>query len=113
MTEPTPPPIDSPVVRELVARVHAGDTDGFLAMFTPGGSVDDWGRVFTGPDEIRRWSDVEFIGARGRMTDIVESRDGNDVVVTTDWVSEHHTGPSRFQFTLSGDRVSRMTIREG
>jgi hypothetical protein len=50
-------------VQAAIDAANAGDIEQFLALFGPGGSVDDWGRTFTGPGEIRSWSDAEFIGA--------------------------------------------------
>ena len=49
-------------VAGALAAANANDTAAFLACFTPDGVVDDWGREFRGPDEIRAWSDQEFIG---------------------------------------------------
>jgi hypothetical protein len=40
-------------VRGAIAAVNAGDTEGFVGTFAHDGVVDDNGRRFTGPDEIR------------------------------------------------------------
>ena len=50
-------------VAAAIDAANANDTAAFLACFIPDGVVDDWGREFRGPDEIRVWSDREFIGA--------------------------------------------------
>jgi hypothetical protein len=56
---------DLPVpVRAAIDAANANDTDAFLACFPPDGVVDDWGREFAGYDEIRGWSDREFIGVK-------------------------------------------------
>lgn len=105
MTAQLPPPVAA-----FVETVNAGDTVGFLDSFTPNGVVDDWGRRFCDREAIRAWSDREFIGADGRMT-VTDVATGDDTVeVTADWRSTHANGPSRFDFTLVGDKIALMRI---
>ncbi|MFE9243932.1 nuclear transport factor 2 family protein [Nocardiopsis sp. NPDC006938] len=100
-------------VAAFVDAVNAHDEQAFLDAFTPDGVVDDWGREFRGRAAIRAWSDVEFIGARG-VLDVRSSEPTEDgVTVVGDWRSEHANGLSSFAFTVVGDRIARMTIREG
>ena len=54
-------------VASFIDAVNAHDEAAFLNAFTDNGSVDDWGRVFTGREQIKAWSDKEFIGARGTL----------------------------------------------
>jgi hypothetical protein len=98
-------------VAAAVDAANANDTAAFLACFTPNGVVDDWGREFRGPDEIRDWSDREFIGVRVSLevTD-VEQEDGA-TIVTAAVGGDGFNGPSHFTFDVEGDRVTRMTIR--
>jgi hypothetical protein len=98
------------LAQTFVDTVNAGDTTGFLAMFDDGGYVDDWGRKFNGPVDIRRWSDIEFIGARGQMTAVHITERGNTVTLVAQWTSDQHTGPSRFVLRTRSDRVTSMTI---
>jgi hypothetical protein len=102
--------LPDPVAAALEAA-NANDTAAFLACFTPDGVVDDWGREFRGPDEIRVWSDREFIGVHVSLdvTD-VEQEDGATTVTATVG-GEGFNGPSHFTFIVDGDRVARMTIR--
>lgn len=62
---------------------------------------------------IKKWSDEEFIGARGILTPEEVSDDGDVVTVVGDWRSNHANGRSSFTFDVDGDSISRMTIREG
>jgi len=109
MTTPTlPEPVSS-----FFEAVHSQDEDAFLGAFTDDGSVDDWGRVFTGRAQIKAWSDKEFLGSAGRLAvQSVEAEDGR-VTVVGDWSSSYANGRSAFTFDLLGDRIRRMTIREG
>jgi SnoaL-like domain len=98
-------------VAAAIDAANANDTAAFLACFAPDGMVDDWGREFRGPDEIRAWSDREFIGVHVSL-DVteVEQEDGATTVTATVG-GEGFNGPSHFTFAVDGDRVTRMTIR--
>jgi NAD(P)-dependent dehydrogenase (short-subunit alcohol dehydrogenase family) len=106
MTEPRLP---APV-RQAVDATNAGDLDAFLALFTPDGAVDDWGRVFTGSDAIRAWSDAEFIGKQVTLTLTGSRTDGDTTTISTQVGGNGFNGPSDFAFTLDGDRISLMRI---
>ncbi|SNY74487.1 nuclear transport factor 2 family protein [Paractinoplanes atraurantiacus] len=100
-----------PQVERALDAANANDTDAFLAAFTDDGVVDDWGREFRGAEAIRGWSDNEFIGKQVvlRVSDV--SKKGDDTTVTAEVGGNGFNGPSHFTFRVSGDRVSRMTIR--
>ncbi|SEE90776.1 nuclear transport factor 2 family protein [Ruania alba] len=100
-------------VGSFIETVNAHDENGFLEAFTTDGFVDDWGRVFTGRDQIKGWSDKEFIGATGVLTPTSVTVDGDLITVVGDWRSTHANGLSRFEFRVSGDQLASMTIREG
>lgn len=97
-------------VQQLVDAVNAGDTEGFLDAFSGPGVVDDWGRVFSGRDAIRGWSDREFVGARGTLTPTSVMPGDGEVTVDGEWASTHFNGPSRFAFSYDDDGVTRMRI---
>lgn len=99
-------------VNGFIEAVNGGDTDRFLAFFPDDGVVDDWGRQFRGHEEIRGWSDREFVGAKGTLTPTAVQQDGDTVTVDGDWASNHFTGPSRFVFTVAGDQVREMRITD-
>ena len=100
-------------VATFLERVNAHDGEAFLDAFTPAGAVDDWGRTFTGREQIKTWSDKEFIGSRGVLT-VEEVRvAGDEVTVVGDWRSNHANGRSKFVFDVAGDKLAKMTIREG
>jgi hypothetical protein len=105
----TTPDLPEPV-RAAVAAVAALDTDAFLAAFGDDGAVDDWGRVFRGPDAVRGWSDAEFIGKLVTL-DITAVRTEGDVVTVSAQVGgQGFNGPSDFAFTVDGDHVALMRI---
>ncbi|GAA0037355.1 nuclear transport factor 2 family protein [Brevibacterium metallidurans] len=105
-------PIPQPVA-DFIDIVNAHDDAGFLAAFSPEATVDDWGRTFTGRDEIKAWSDTEFIGSKPTLTPEQVDVDGNAVTVIGDWRSNHANGRSAFTFITSGHEITSLTIREG
>jgi len=109
MTAPTVP---EPIAG-FIDAVNRHDEQAFLDAFTPDGSVDDWGRVFTGRDEIKAWSDNEFIGARGTLADEEVGADDGTATVVGDWRSTHATGRSRFTCEGTGELRTGRTIRAG
>jgi hypothetical protein len=103
--------VPAPVAR-LLRAANANDINAFLAGFTDDGVVDDWGREFAGADEIRSWSDNEFIGKRVSLDVRDVEHDGATTIVTAQVGGDGFNGPSHFSFEVQGDRVARMTIRE-
>lgn len=100
-------------VASFIDAVNRHDEEAFLDAFTDEGFVDDWGRIFTGRDAIKGWSDKEFIGARGTLTPEEVTQDGDTVTVVGDWRSSWANGRSSFAFGIAGDELASMTIREG
>ncbi|QIV85453.1 nuclear transport factor 2 family protein [Mycolicibacterium frederiksbergense] len=101
-----------PEVRALIDAVNLGDTDAFLAAFTPHLSVvDDWGRKFHGAQDIRSWSDAEFIGKEVRLKVIhFYSTADAEVTVIAEVGGNGFNGPSTFAFRVSDDKVAEMQI---
>lgn len=101
-----------PQVRNLIDATNRGDTDAFLATFIPyQGVVDDWGRKFHGPEDIRRWSDTEFIGKRVSLNVVhFYMTDDNECVVIAQVGGDGFNGPSTFTFRLAGGMVTEMRI---
>jgi hypothetical protein len=103
--------LPEPVARALSAA-NVNDTEAFLAAFVDDGVVDDWGREFVGPAEIRSWSDREFIGRRVMLEILAVEQRGDETVVSAQVGGDGFNGPSHFAFLVDGDRVARMTIRQ-
>lgn len=103
------PTLPEPVAR-LLAAANSGDTDGFLDTFAPDGTVNDWGRVFTGRDEIQAWSDAEFIGVDVTLDVIAEITTGEYTTITATVGGGGFNGQSHFSFTVEDDLVREMTI---
>jgi hypothetical protein len=102
--------LPEPVAAALNAA-NANDIAAFLACFTPDGLVDDWGREFRGPDEIRAWSDREFIGVNVSLDVTDVEQDHEATTVTANVGGDGFNGPSHFTFHVRDAHVTRMTIR--
>ena len=103
------PTLPEPINR-FVEAVNHGDTEAFLAFFPERGVVNDEGRRFVGHEAIRRWSDREFIGAKGRMTVTGVKQTRNEIRITADWKSSYYTGASRFVFLVDGEQIREVRI---
>lgn len=97
-------------VQRVLAAVHTLDADAFVAAFAPDGFVDDWGRQFRGPEQIRSWSDSEFIGKRVTFTATHVSTPGNPITIATQVGGDGFNGPSHFTFDVQDDQIASMTI---
>ncbi|GAB3304621.1 nuclear transport factor 2 family protein [Epidermidibacterium keratini] len=100
-------------VASFIDAVNRHDDNAFLDAFTNGGAVDDWGRTFTGRNEIKAWSDHEFIGSDGVLTPEEVFDEDGELVVVGDWRSNHANGRSKFAFAIEGEQIAKMTISEG
>ncbi|WP_327172746.1 nuclear transport factor 2 family protein [Streptomyces sp. NBC_01336] len=99
-----------PIVNASLEAANAHDTDAWLMTFSPGGAVNDWGRVFTGHDAMRDWSDTEFIGANVDLR-VTELRKQDDSITLTAQVGgDGFNGLSHFEFTVQDERITLMRI---
>jgi hypothetical protein len=115
MTNDSPPDPALPTpVRRLLDAVERGDSDAFAELFGTDGAVDDWGRVFVGRDQVRGWSDREFIGLRGRLMVHHQSMQPPPVLIVTIGTDGGYNGPSTLTFTLSpdGEGIERMAMTD-
>lgn len=100
-----------PLIDQFVAAVNASDEAAFLSFFDEStGLINDWGRKFVGHSEIKRWSDKEFIGAKGRMTPQRVETDGNTITLWAGWKSEFYSGDSKFVFIVDENKIKEMRI---
>jgi ketosteroid isomerase-like protein len=98
-------------VAELIEAANANDTDAFLASLTGDAVVDDWGREFKGLEEIRGWSDREFIGVKVSLDVTGVEQNDDATTVTAEVGGQGFNGPSHFTFQVHDDHVACMTIR--
>jgi hypothetical protein len=105
MASEMPPPVAA-----VLDAANSGNIEQFLDCFASDGSVDDWGRIFSGRQAIRDWSDREFIGAQVSLEVMKQSADGETAVVTTQVGGSGFNGEGTFTFTTEGAVIRQMRI---
>jgi len=99
-----------PAIRRMIDATNRGDDDAFLDAFAQDATIDDWGRTFTGPDEIAGWNARENIGVHSHIEATSVERRAEEIVVGVQVTGEGYNGGGAFTFTLAGDRIARMVI---
>jgi hypothetical protein len=99
-------------IMRFIETTNAANPNGFVAAFTADASLDDWGRVFTGHDAIRRWDRSDNIGVQTRFELLtVEPGDAQDTYVAVIRVSGNgHNGTGPMVFTLRDDLIAGLRI---
>jgi len=99
------------VIRDAIDAANGHDTDAFLACFAEDGAVDDWGSLYRGHDEIRTWSNREFIGVGVILADVVGARESESrIAIRTRVGGNGYNGSGTFTFTVKDDLVTLMHI---
>jgi methionine aminopeptidase len=99
-----------PAIRQMIDATNRGDSDAFLDAFAADGVVDDWGRTFTGHDEIAGWNARENIGVHSHIDVTGIERDGDTVKIGVAVSGDGYNGGGAFTFQLAGDKIARMVI---
>jgi len=100
-----------PAIRQLFDATNRGDSEAFVDAFAADGVVDDWGRTFTGREQIAGWNRRENIGVNSHIEITRVERDGDAIQVGVAVSGDGYNGGGAFTFTLAGDgKVARMVI---
>jgi hypothetical protein len=99
-----------PAIRQMIDATNSADDEAFLGAFADDATIDDWGRTFTGREEIAGWNDRENIGVHSHIEATSVERRGEEIVVGVQVTGEGYNGGGAFTFTLAGDRIARMVI---
>jgi len=104
------PELEAPIAAMLDAT-NRGDPDGFLAAFADDAVLVDWGRTFTGKDEIARWDANENIGVQSHVEATSVQVDGSTSVVGVQVSGNGYNGGGSFAFETGGGLIRRLEIR--
>jgi hypothetical protein len=99
-----------PPIRQMLDATNRGDSDAFLAAFADDAVLEDWGRTFTGREEIAGWNARENIGVNSQIEVTGVDRSGDEVRVGVSVSGDGYNGGGAFTFRLAGDRIARMVI---
>jgi hypothetical protein len=97
-------------VQRMVDATNAGDTEAFLASFTADAYVEDWGRGFTGRDEIASWNQTDNIGKRAHFEVLKSTGTAPHYVVTLKVTGGGYNGAGDIEFETAGNLIKRMII---
>ena len=100
-----------PPIRAMFDATNAEDSTAFVESFAEDAVLVDWGRTFTGPEEIATWNANENIGVHSRIDVTGVQREGSTTVVGVSVSGEGYDGGGSFAFQTAGGRITRMEIR--
>jgi hypothetical protein len=99
-----------PPIRAMLDATNRGDVEGFLDAFAADAVLDDWGRTFTGRDEIAGWNARENIGVNSHIETTGVTRDGDRIRVGVSVTGDGYNGGGAITFQLDGDKIARVVI---
>ena len=101
-------------IQAFVDTTNAGDSAAFVQTFTEDAFLSDWGREFRGHEGVAEWDRSDNIGKRSHFELLqVKPGLGDQQFVATVVVSgDGFNGTGDLEFTLRGDRVSRLVIEQ-
>lgn len=107
------PSSDVPIaIRAFVDTTNAGDSEGFVQVFTEDAFLSDYGREYHGRQGVADWDRTDNIGEESHF-DLLGCKAGatsQEVVATVMVTGNGFTGTSDLVFTLRGDEISRLVI---
>lgn len=100
-----------PAVQRMIDATNAGDSEAFVAAFTPDADLVDWGKAFEGSDEIAGWNESDNIGRHSHFEVVDVVAEDQVWIVTLEVTGGGFNGESGFRFELADDLISRMEIQ--
>jgi hypothetical protein len=97
-------------IQRMIDATNSADTEAFLASFTADAYLSDWGRGFTGRDEIAKWNQTDNIGRQAHFEALASREVDGTQVVTLRVTGNGYNGTGDMEFTIEGDLISRMII---
>jgi ketosteroid isomerase-like protein len=99
-----------PAIQQFFDATNAGDSDAFVDAFAPDAVLEDWGRTFTGHEQIAGWNERENIGVHSHIEPGAVTREGDAYRVEVQVTGDGYNGGGAMTFTLSGEKIGRMVI---
>jgi hypothetical protein len=99
-------------IQAFVDTTNAGDSAGFVAAFTEDAFLSDWGREFVGHDGVAQWDRSDNIGKRSHfeLLGVKPGLGDQQFIATVVVTGDGYNGTSDIEFTVRGDKVSRLVI---
>ena len=100
-----------PPIRAMFDATNAEDSTAFVDSFAQDAVLVDWGRTFTGHDEIATWNANENIGVHSRIEATSVRCDGDTVEFGVRVTGGGYNGGGMFTAHLRDGKVDRLLIR--
>ena len=109
MTDDVLSTLDAPI-RAAFEATNRGDSEGFIAAFAEDAVLNDWGRTFTGREEIARWNANENIGVQSRFEALSATLVGYTTTVKIHVCGNGYNGGGAFVIASDGEHITRWDI---
>jgi SnoaL-like domain len=99
-------------IRTFVDATNSGDSEGFVAAFTPDAYLNDWGREFRGHKGVRDWNRTDNIGVQAHF-DVISVEPGStpdSYVVTLKVSGNGYNGTGPMTFEIRNGLISSLRI---
>ena len=104
---------DTPgAIRAFIDATNAGDSDAFVAAFTPDATLNDWGRKYAGHVGVRDWDRTDNIGVQSHfdLLAIEPGEEPDSYVATIRVHGNGYNGTGPMVFRLRDDLVASLRI---
>jgi hypothetical protein len=106
-------PADTPrAIRAFIDATNAGDSDAFVAAFTPDAMLNDWGQKYAGHVGVRDWDRTDNIGVQSHfdLLAIEPGEEPDSYVATIRVHGNGYNGTGPMVFRLRDGLVASLRI---
>jgi SnoaL-like domain len=99
-------------IQEFIEATNRGDSEAFVAAFTPDAYLNDGGRAFHGRGGVRAWDHTDNIGVQAHQ-EFVSAESGSapdSYTVTLTVTSGGFNGTGSLNFELRDGRIASLRI---
>lgn len=94
----------------MIDATNRGDSEAVVAAFAPDAVLNDWGRTFTGREEIGRWDRDENTGTQNQIQVTSVAHRGEALKVGISVSGGGFNGDGSFTFEIKDGLISHLTI---
>jgi hypothetical protein len=99
-------------IRVFIAATNAGDSEAFVAAFTPDAYLNDWGREFHGHRGVSQWNGTDNIGVQAHF-DLLSAKQGpapDSYLLTLKVSGNGYNGTGPMAFELRDGLIASLRI---
>ncbi|MER6066386.1 nuclear transport factor 2 family protein [Streptomyces sp. NPDC001792] len=99
-------------IRAFIEATNAGDSEAFVAAFTPDAYLNDWGREFHGRGGVNDWNRTDNIGVQAHFDLVSAQRDPADgrYLLTLKVSGNGYNGTGPMAFELRDGLIASLRI---